>query len=41
MDISEISDRLEILDVYARYVHAVDKSDYETLLDRVFVAETK
>lgn len=40
MDISEISDRLEILDVYARYVHAVDKSDYETLLDRVFVAET-
>lgn len=40
MDHKEIADRLEILDLYARYVHAVDRSDYDTLGKRVFVADT-
>jgi hypothetical protein len=40
MELAEISDRLEIQDVYARYVHAVDKSDYDTLAERVFTDKT-
>ena len=39
MDLTEIGDRLEIQDVYARYVHAVDKADYETLDARVFTSD--
>lgn len=39
MELTEIGDRLEIQDVYARYVHAVDKADYETLSDRVFTSD--
>ena len=39
MDLNEIGDRLEIQDVYARYVHAVDRADYETLADRVFTSD--
>lgn len=40
MDIAEISDRLEILDLYARYVHYVDEPDYDLLAAHVFVDET-
>jgi len=39
MDLTEIADRLEIQDVYARYVHAVDKADYATLEERVFTSD--
>lgn len=39
MDLNEVSDRLEIQDVYARYVHAVDRADYATLDDRVFTPD--
>lgn len=41
MELTELSDRLEIQDVYARYVHAVDKADYETLAERVFTSDAK
>lgn len=39
MELSEIGARLEIQDVYARYVHAVDRADYETLDARVFASD--
>ena len=39
MELTEISDRLEIQDVYARYVHAVDRADYETLDARIFTSD--
>lgn len=39
MDLTELSDRTEIADVYARYVHAVDNADYATLDDRVFASD--
>jgi hypothetical protein len=35
----EISSRLEITDIYARYVHAADAQDFDTL-DRSFLPET-
>ena len=41
MDIAEISDRLEILDLYARYVNYVDLPDYDALAERVFVDDTR
>jgi len=41
MELTEVGDRLEILDVYARYVHAVDRADYETLADRVFTSDAR
>jgi hypothetical protein len=40
MELAEIEDRFEIHDVYARYVHAVDGSDYDPLLNRVFKTDT-
>ncbi|GAA3884451.1 hypothetical protein GCM10022381_28290 [Leifsonia kafniensis] len=39
MELTEIGDRLEIQDIYARYVHAVDKADYDTLDARVFTSD--
>ena len=39
LTLEEISDRLEINDLYARYVHAVDDREFETL-DRIFLPET-
>ncbi len=38
-DLGEIGDRVMITDLYARYVHATDDADYETL-DRIFLPET-
>ncbi|MFG2969379.1 nuclear transport factor 2 family protein [Streptomyces sp. NPDC048288] len=40
MSREEMCARLDITDLYARYVHAVDKSDYATLEQRVFVTDT-
>lgn len=40
MSYEEMGDRLEILDLYARYVHAVDRTDYDTLENRIFISET-
>ncbi|KAL3449121.1 hypothetical protein BJX65DRAFT_306187 [Aspergillus insuetus] len=37
--LEEISSRLEITDIYARYVHAADVRDFHTL-DRIFLPET-
>lgn len=37
--LEEISDRLEIIDLFALYVHAVDDKELETL-ERIFLAET-
>lgn len=39
LSIEEISDRLEINDIYSRYVHAADDRDFESL-DRVFLPHT-
>ena len=39
MDLTELSDRMEITEVYARYVHAVDRADYPTLDERVFTSD--
>lgn len=41
MELAEIAARLEIQDVYARYVHAVDRADYETLDTRVFASDAR
>lgn len=38
-DPEEIGDRVMILDLYARYVHATDDKDYPAL-DRIFLPET-
>ncbi|KAL2784324.1 hypothetical protein BJX66DRAFT_89527 [Aspergillus keveii] len=37
--LEEISSRLEITDIYARYVHAADARDFDTL-DHIFLPET-
>ena len=37
--IGELSDRMAITDVYARYVHATDDKDYDEL-DRLFLPDT-
>ncbi|KAE8338005.1 hypothetical protein BDV24DRAFT_166707 [Aspergillus arachidicola] len=39
LSIQEISDRLEIDDLYARYVHAADERDMESL-DLIFLPQT-
>ena len=39
MDLIEVGDRLEIQEMYARYVHAVDVGDYETLEAHVFMPD--
>lgn len=39
LSLEEISDRLEIEELYARYVHAVDDHEFEPL-ERIFVPET-
>lgn len=39
LSLEEISDRLEISDLYARYVHAVDDREPEPL-ERIFLPET-
>jgi hypothetical protein len=39
LSIEEISDRLEITDLYARYVHAADDRD-AAALDRIFLPHT-
>jgi hypothetical protein len=38
MDLQEISDRLEIQELFARYSHAIDTMDWD-LLDEVFTAD--
>jgi hypothetical protein len=38
MDLQEISDRLEIQELFARYSHAIDTMDWD-LLDDVFTAD--
>lgn len=38
MELQEISDRLEIQDLLARYCHAIDERDWDAL-DRVFTAD--
>jgi hypothetical protein len=40
MDLQEISDRLEIQDVLARYSHAIDTMDWD-LLDELFTADAE
>ena len=40
-ELEEISDRLEIQDVLARYVHAFDKKDYDVLERDVFTADAR
>lgn len=39
LSLEEISARLEIDDLYARYIHAVDDKEFEPL-DRIFLPET-
>jgi hypothetical protein len=38
--LDEIADRLAIYDLYARYIHATDDHDYETLDEQVFLPDT-
>lgn len=40
MNLEELADRLEIIELYARYVHAGDTHDIATLDDLVFLDET-
>ena len=40
LDLQEISDRIEIQDLLARYTHAIDQRDWDAL-DRVFTPEAR